>query len=89
MVFDEHQGTEKFWMVWSEEPVTELEAVKVVVNPTDKGTISDPHRLNAVRQFLDQHSSPRPTIEKSKTKKETQVTGKGEVLAHLMELEHH
>ncbi|HVQ37070.1 MAG TPA: protein kinase, partial [Pyrinomonadaceae bacterium] len=41
MVFDEHQGTEKFWIVWAARAVPELEAVKGVINPDDKGEIKD------------------------------------------------
>ena len=89
MVFDEHQGTEKFWMVWSDKAVTELEAVKGVVNPDDKGAISDSDQLKAVQEFLDKYSSPKPHVEKSASRKETEVKRKGDVLVHLMELEHH
>ena len=35
MRFDDHQGTEKFWMVWSSSPVKELDAVTGAVNDRD------------------------------------------------------
>jgi serine/threonine protein kinase len=87
MVFDENQGTEKFWMIWAAEAVPELEAVKGVVNPTDKGEIKDSGQSKAVRQFLEKHSSA--PAEKDKTKKQTNVKAKGNVLVHHLELEHH
>jgi tRNA A-37 threonylcarbamoyl transferase component Bud32 len=87
MVFDENQGTEKFWMIWAAEAVPELEAVKGVVNPTDKGEIKDSGQSKAVREFLKKHeSSP---AEKDKNKKQTNVKAKGNVLVHHLELEHH
>jgi len=89
MVFDEHQGTEKFWIVWAEKAVPELEAVKGVVNPKDKGTIGDARQVKDVRDFLAKYSGNKPEVEKSKTKKETDLKGKGDVLVHLLELEHH
>jgi hypothetical protein len=63
--------------------------VKGVVNPDDKGAISDPDQLKAVQDFLDKHSSPKPQVVKSANRKETEVKGRGDVLVHLMELEHH
>jgi hypothetical protein len=87
MVFDENQGTEKFWMIWAAEAVPELEAVKGVVNPTDKGEIKDSGQSKAVRQFLNKHSSA--PGEKDKTKKQTNVKAKANVLVHHVELEHH
>ncbi len=87
MVFDENQGTEKFWIIWAAEAVPELEAVKGVVNPTDKGEIKDSGQSKAVRQFLEKHTSA--PAEKDKTKKQTNVRANGNVLVHHLELEHH
>jgi eukaryotic-like serine/threonine-protein kinase len=89
MVFDKHEGTEKFWMVWAAEAVPELEAVKKVVNETDKGAIRDEGQLNDVRDFLKKNSSSSPDVQRDKVKKETTVKGKGNVLVNLVELEHH
>jgi hypothetical protein len=89
MVFDENQGTEKFWMVWAAEAVPELEAVKGVVNPQDKGEISDAGQRNAVKQFLEKHSSAEAVAQKDKTKKLSNVKANGNVLVHRLELEHH
>jgi serine/threonine protein kinase len=87
-VVDENQGTEKLLMVWSAQPVSELEAVKGVVNPTDKSLISDPAQLNAMREFLRRHSQSNPETETDKIKKQTSVSGRGDVLVHTVELEH-
>jgi len=89
MVFDEHQGTEKFWVVWAAQPVAELEAVKGVLNPTDKGEISDSAQAKAVQQLLEKHSADKPEAQKDSAKKQTDLKGKGDVLVHLLELEHH
>ena len=89
MVFDENQGTEKFWMIWAAEAVPELEAVKGVVNPTDKGEIKDSGQSKAVSEFLKKHSSPPPAAEKDKNRKQTNVKAQSNVLVHHVELEHH
>ena len=89
MRFDDHQGTEKFWIVWSASPVKELDAVTGTVNEREKGEVSDGNQVKAVREFLDKHSSPKPEVAKDASQKLTTVKGKGDVLVRFIELEHH
>jgi len=89
MTFDDHQGTEKFWIVLSPTPVKELEAVTDKVNDRDQGAIKDPAQARAVRDFLLKHSSPKPEVTKDSAKKQTTVKGNGDVLVNYLELEHH
>ena len=35
-------GREKFWLIWSERSVAEMEEIKHRVNPKDKGLVSAP-----------------------------------------------
>jgi len=89
MTFDNHQGTERFWIVWSAAPVKELDAVTGVVNAQQKGEISDAEQAKTVRDFLDKHSSPKPEVAKDSTGEKTTVKGKGDVLVSNVELKHH
>lgn len=90
MVFDEQQGTEKFWLVWATSPVPELEAVKGAVNDKDKGTIEDESQAKAVRDFLtNRYAVSKPELEKDKPKKQTNVKARGDVVVSFVELEHH
>lgn len=89
MRFDDHQGTEKFWLVFSPTPVKELEAVTDKVNERDQGEIKDSVQARAMRDFLQQHSSPKPEVTKDSAKKQTTVKGKGDLLVNFIELEHH
>jgi hypothetical protein len=89
MRFDDHQGTEKFWMVWSASPVKELQAVSGVANEKDRGEIRDATKARSVRDFLNSNSSARPAVTKDSAKKQTLVTGKGNMLVNMIELEHH
>jgi serine/threonine protein kinase len=86
---DENQGIEKFWIIWSAEVVPELEAVKGVVNSRDKGTITNPDQANAVRAFLEHHSTTRPEIKADADLPVNHLTAKGNVLVNLVKLEHH
>jgi serine/threonine protein kinase len=89
MRFDDHQGTEKFWIVLSPAPVKELEAVTNTVNERDQGEIKDSAQARAVRDYLQKHSSTKPEVVKDSARKQTTVKGKGEVLVNAIELEHH
>jgi len=87
MRFDDNQGTEKIWMVWSATPVKELDAVTSTVNDRDAGEIKDESKARTVRDFLNSHSS-KPDMSKDSAKKQTTLSGKG-LLVSLIELEHH
>jgi tRNA A-37 threonylcarbamoyl transferase component Bud32 len=89
MRFDDQQGTERFWMVWSTSPVKELQAVSDAANEKDHGEIRDAAKAKSVRDFLNSNSSKKPVVTKDSAKKETLVNGKGNVLVNLIELEHH
>lgn len=89
MRFDDHQGTENFWLVWSASPVPELEAVTGAVNDRDLGEIKDAAKARAVRDFLKQHSSAKPEVTKDSAKKQSVVKAKTDVLVNAIELEHH
>jgi serine/threonine protein kinase len=86
---DAHQGIEKIWLVWSATPVAEFEAVKGVVNPKQKGTVSDPRAIEAIRNFLGAQWASKPEVEIDKANKLVNVKAKSDLLVNLMELEHH
>jgi len=89
MRFDDHQGTEKFWLVWSASPVKEFEAVTGAVSAKDQGEIKDSAAARHVREFLSKYSATKPEITKDSGRKQTTVKGKGEVVVSFIELEHH
>jgi hypothetical protein len=69
--------------------VPQLEAVKAFANPRDRGVISSPGLRTAVNQFLKAHATPGPAVERDDDKKETIVKTNGEILVHVIKLEHH
>jgi tRNA A-37 threonylcarbamoyl transferase component Bud32 len=89
MRFDDHQGTEKFWIVWSSSPVKELELVTDAVNDRDLGEIKDAAKARSVNDYLKAHASPKPDVAKDAVKKETVVKAKTDALVNSIELEHH
>src|SRR5215468_12552827 len=88
-VFDREQGTEKLWLLWSSAPLQEIERVKGVANPKDRGAITDPAQVRAVRDWLAKNNQPTQiAVEKDERNKQTNVKGRGETLVHLIRLEH-
>ena len=87
--FTGEPGTEKIWVVWSEQPVAEMEALKQFANPTDQGEVGDPTQVTNLRAFFAAHASPPAEVIEDKTNKQTTVRAAGQILVHLAELEHH
>jgi serine/threonine protein kinase len=87
-IMGEHEGTERLWLVWAAQAVRELEAVKRVVNPRDKGVISSAAELNEVRELLNNHAQSKPEVKIDKLGRRTELTSHGDLLLHLFELEH-
>jgi serine/threonine protein kinase len=87
--FDEQQGTEKIWLVWTGKEVPEMEAIKGFANPRDRGVISSPGLRTAVNEFLKAHTVSRSAVVRNEDKKETVVSAHGEILVHVIKLEHH
>jgi len=88
MRFDDHQGTEKFWLVWAAVPVKELEAATNAVNDRDIGEIKDDAKARAVRDFLKQRSAPKAELTKDSAKEQSVVKAKTDVLVSVIELKH-
>jgi serine/threonine protein kinase len=89
-LFDQHSGVEKFWVVWAAQPSAELEQIKaVVLNAQAKGTITNPQQRDTVRALLSQRDGAQIETVEDKVRKQTKVTGRGEPLLYLIELEHH
>lgn len=85
--FDTQQGVEKLWLVFAEDAVPELEAVRTFVNRQTRGLITDPARNRVVQDFLTTHSATKPAYEKSETL--TTLKGTGKLLVYAIKLEHH
>jgi serine/threonine protein kinase len=85
--FDKQQGTEKLWLVFSNEAVPELDAVKEFASARTGGLITEPARNSAVQTFLTTHSTHKPFSEKGD--KQTTLKNPGKLLVYAVNLEHH
>ena len=87
--FDEQQGTERIWLVWAAKDVPEMEAIKGFANSRDRGVVSSPALRMSIHEFLRAHSSPSSSVERDADKKDTLVRANGDILVHVIKLEHH
>jgi serine/threonine protein kinase len=87
-VFNEEAGVEKIWLIWSEKSVAEMEEIKSLVNPKDKGFVSDPNRIKRVTQYLKTLAETKVVVENDETRGLTRLKGRGEILAGVVRLIH-
>jgi len=85
--FDAQQGTEKLWLIFSEDVVPELESLKEFANPQTQGLITDPVRNKLVQDFLKADSETKASVEKGE--RITTLKSPGKLLVHAIKLEHH
>ena len=85
--FDQQRGTEKLWLVFSADPVPELESVKQYANRQTKGLIPNAAENKSVQNFLTEHSASKPQSEKGESV--TILKTPGNLLVYALRLEHH
>jgi serine/threonine protein kinase len=87
-IFDTHKGTEKLWLVWSNEALPDLEMLKKWANLEDRGKIGDLTQAQHIQSFLAK-STP-SSAESSGDDKDysTTLSGGGKTLVHLVKLNH-
>jgi serine/threonine protein kinase len=89
-VFDQHQGTEKFWIVWAAQPIRDLELTeRAVTNAQDQGVIRDANQSVRIQDLLSHYSSEQATMTTDAALHQTTLQSRGDVLANMIELEHH
>jgi len=85
--FDKQQGVEKLWLVFSQEAVPDLEAMKQFASEQTKGLITDVAQNKAIQNFLTNSSLPKAGAEKGETL--TTVKAAGKLVVYAVKLEHH
>jgi serine/threonine protein kinase len=85
--FDEEQGVEKLWLVFSDQPVPELEGIKAFASGRTRGLITDPSVNQTVNRFLNSRPANQVTVEKGE--KQTILKTSENTLVYAVRLEHH
>jgi len=85
--FDEQQGVERLWLVFSEDPLPELEGLKGLATLQTRGHVTDDVQTKAIRRFLVANSDAKPVVER--TDELTTLKQPGKLLVYPVKLEHH
>ena len=85
--FDAEQGTEKLWLVFSEQPLPALEAARGFASERTRMLITVPSVNRDLKNFLNDSSLPKPTSERDD--KQTTLKAPGKLLVYAIQLEHH
>ena len=85
--FDEEQGVEKLWLVFSQQPVPELDGIKAFASGRTRGLITDRAVNQTVNRFLISQSATPVTVEKGE--KHTLLKTSQNMLVYAVRLEHH
>lgn len=84
--FDQQQGVEKLWLVFSKDALAELESARQTASPESKNLITDAGQNKVVQDFLARNSARKPDVDKSTL---TTVKAAGNLLVYAIKLEHH
>lgn len=90
--FDQEQGKEKLWLVWSAQSVGILENAAreaMLHRERDTGAITRPALIVAIREFLEQQPLSPPEVVRNEEINQTSVKTQGELLIYAIKLEHH
>jgi hypothetical protein len=89
-VFKGGKGTEKMWIIFSEEPVRDMEALKGLMNEENNwGDVTDPAQIKTVRDFLSKHQTAKTESVEDKDKNKMSIKSSDEVLIYRSDLEHY
>ena len=85
--FDRQEGTEKLWLVFSNDPLPDLERIREFAGRQTQGQVIDASLNKAIQNFLTTHSDPKPETEKGETL--TTVKSTGNLIVYPVKLQHH
>jgi len=88
--FVDQTGVEKLWIIWSAQPIPELDAIfsQAVASKQNPGVVMDPTHIALVETYLKKYESARPEKIDELSQNLTSVRGRGQVIVSLVELRH-
>ena len=86
-ILDAEQGTEKLWVVWSREPVAQLEAIGLD-DEANLGEVRDGETRRELAAYFGAWDPEQVSRRRLEDAKQTVLESAGEVLVHLIRLEH-
>lgn len=88
LTVDSEQGTETFWLIWSEKSIPELEAAKKWLTPQYGGEIQNATEIAAIQQFINKHHPANKPVAEKDDHQTNLKGGKDGVLVFPVRLAH-
>jgi hypothetical protein len=85
--FDANPGNEHLSIIWSTQPIPELETIFKDAAKTDF-EIKPPGQIAHIKEFLSKYGSPEPKADVDADKQQTTVRGEGEIFIRKLVLKH-
>lgn len=86
--FDNQEGTEKVFLIFSLEKVDLLEDLRKWINEEDLGEIKNSIQMDAVRKFIQANSTKKTVIQKDEANKQTTITSSEKIVVIAITLTH-
>jgi serine/threonine-protein kinase len=85
---DEQVGVETIWILWSQKPIAEIEAVKTRVNPKERGEITAPSEISALRTALEAAARKKYETAEDEANKTLILKTSADAFAYRLKIEH-
>jgi serine/threonine-protein kinase len=88
--FVEHTGEEKLWIIWSTEPIPELDAIfiQAAASRQNPGVVVDASQIALVETYLKKYDSAPPSKVDDMSRNLTSVKGQGDIMVTRVQLKH-
>jgi serine/threonine protein kinase len=88
--FVEQTGVEKVWLIWSAQPLPDLDAIlnEAAGDRDHPGVIANSNQIAELQNYLKRYDAARPEVVHDKAQKRTLMKGFGDVVVNLIELSH-
>jgi serine/threonine protein kinase len=87
-IFDDNTGVEKLWIIWSTQPLPDLDGIFEDAVRNSGGVITKAEQLAQVDVYLKRYNSAPPEVVPDKSTKRTSLKGQGDILVNRVELSH-
>jgi serine/threonine protein kinase len=86
--FGDAEGAETLWLVWAARPLDDLEGIGDLVNPEQRGRVTDPGRVEAIRSVLTRFAGSSSQKVTDARTNQTTLRARSDVVVHPLEFEH-
>lgn len=88
--FVEQTGVERVWLIWSVEPLPDLDAIigEAAARTDQPGVISNQAHITQIKSYFEQYKSAPPQILNDKEASRTSLKGFGKYVVNKIELSH-